>query len=65
MDSRLRGNDGERFAKMTGTHDCVVIDLSLSVPRRRESIKAHPEQVFLRYFGMFFCFIFAWKFARQ
>ena len=27
MDSRLRGNDGERFARMTGTHDCVVIDL--------------------------------------
>ena len=26
MDSRLRGNDGERFARMTGTHDCVVID---------------------------------------
>ena len=27
MDSRLRGNDGERFAGMTGTHDSVVIDL--------------------------------------
>ena len=26
------------FAGMTGTHDCVVIDLSLSFPRRRESI---------------------------
>ena len=35
MDSRLRGNDGERFARMTGTHDCVVIDLSLPFPRRR------------------------------
>ena len=38
---------------MTKTHDCVVIDLSLSFPRRRESIKAHPEQVFLGYFGLF------------
>ena len=43
MDSRLRGNDGERFAKMTGTHDCVVIDLSLSFPRRRESIGYHGD----------------------
>ena len=43
MDSRLRGNDGERFARMTGTHDCVVIDLSLSFLRRRESIKAHQS----------------------
>ena len=43
MDSRLRGNDGERFAKMTGTHDCVVIDLSLSFPRRRESIGHHSD----------------------
>ena len=41
MESRLRGNDGERFAEMTGTHDCVVIDLSLSFPRRREPMKAH------------------------
>ena len=41
------------FARMTGTHNCVVIDLSLSFPRRRESIKARPEQVFLRYFGFF------------
>ena len=38
---------------MAGTYDCVVIDLSLSFPRRRESIKARPEQVFLRYFGLF------------
>ena len=33
---------------MAGTHDCVVIDLSLSFPRRRESIKAtrnlHQEE---------------------
>ena len=43
MDSRLRGNDGERFARMAGTHDCVVIDLSLSFPSRRESIKAHQS----------------------
>ena len=40
MDSLLHENDGERFARMTGTHDWVVIDLSLSFPRRRESIKA-------------------------
>ena len=53
MDSRLRGNDGERFARMARTHDYVVSDLSLSFPRRRESIKAHPEQVFLRYFKLF------------
>ena len=32
MDSRLRGNDGERFARMARTHDCVVSDLSLSFP---------------------------------
>ena len=43
MDSRLRGNDGERFARMKGTHDCVVIDLSLSFPRRRESIGHHSD----------------------
>ena len=58
MDSRLRGNDGEFcgngwgdlrgnggeiFAGMVGTHDCVVIDLSLSFPRRRESINAHQS----------------------
>ena len=50
MDSRLRGNDGEifgnggeTFAGMVGTHDCVVIDLSLSFPRRRESIKARQS----------------------
>ena len=58
MDSRLRGNDGEFFgndggdlrgnggeifAGMAGTHDCVVIDLSLSFPRRRESINAHQS----------------------
>ena len=43
MDSRLRGNDGERFARMAGTHDCVVIDLSLSFPRRRESIGYHGD----------------------
>ena len=24
MDSRLRGNDGEHFERITGTHDCVV-----------------------------------------
>ena len=29
------------FAGMAGTHDCVVIDLSLSFPRRRESIGHH------------------------
>ena len=39
----LCGNDGETFAGMVGTHDCVVIDLSLSFPRRRESIKAHQS----------------------
>ena len=46
----LCGNDGETFAGMAGTfagmagtHDCVVIDLSLSFPRRRESIKAHQS----------------------
>ena len=42
------GMAGEIFAGMAGeifagTHDCVVIDLSLSFPRRRESIEAHPE----------------------
>ena len=31
------------FAGMTGTHDCVVIDLYLSFPRRRESIKARQS----------------------
>ena len=40
MDSRLRGNDGERFAR---THDYVVIDLSLSFPRRRESIGYYSD----------------------
>ena len=43
MDSRLRGNDGERFARMTKTHNCAVIDLSLSFPRRRESIGHHSD----------------------
>ena len=43
MDSRLRGNDGEHFARMTETHDCVVIDLPLSFPRRRESIGHHSD----------------------
>ena len=44
MDSRLRGNDGERFARMARTHDYVVIDLSLSfLPRRRESIEHHSD----------------------
>ena len=41
MDSRLRGNGGERFARMARTHDYVVSDLSLSFPRRRESIGHH------------------------
>ena len=40
MDSRLRGNDGERFAR---THDYVVSDLSLSFPRRRESIGHYSD----------------------
>ena len=31
------------FAGMAGTHDCVVIDLSLSFPRRRESIGHHSD----------------------
>ena len=43
MDSRLRGNDGERFARMMGTHDCVVSDLSLPFQRRRESIGHHSD----------------------
>ena len=43
MDSRLRGNDGERFARMARTHDYVVSDLSLSFPRRRESIGHHSD----------------------
>ena len=43
MDSRLRGNDGERFARMARTHDCVVSDPSLSFPRRRESIGHHSD----------------------
>ena len=43
MDSRLLGNDGERFARITGTYDCVVIDLPLSFPRRRESIGHHSD----------------------
>ena len=43
MAGSICGNGGEHFAEMTGTYDCVVIDLSLSFPRRRESIKAHPE----------------------
>ena len=43
MTGRFRGNDGETFAGMVGTHDCVVIDLSLSFPRRRESIKARQS----------------------
>ena len=43
MDSRLRGNDGERFARMARTHDYVVSDLSLSFPRRRESIEHHSD----------------------
>ena len=42
-DGEFFGNDGECFAGMVGTHDCVVIDLSLSFPRRRESIKAHQS----------------------
>ena len=62
MDSRLRGNDGERFARMAGIHDCVVIDLSLSFPRRRESIGHHSDtrwvlflnQPNLPYLGPFF-----------
>ena len=28
---------------MIGTYDCVVIDLSLSFPRRRESIGHHSD----------------------
>ena len=44
MDSRLRGNDEERFARMARTHDYVVIDLSLSFPRRRESIGRNGPQ---------------------
>ena len=47
------GNGEEHFARITGTHNCVAIDLSLSFPRRRESIKARPEQVFLRCFKLF------------
>ena len=43
MDSRLRGNDGERFARMVRSHDCVGSDLSLSFPRRRESIGHHSN----------------------
>ena len=43
IDSRLRGNDGERFARMARTHDYAVIDLSLSFPRRRESIGHHSD----------------------
>ena len=43
MDSRLRGNDGERFAIMARTHDYVVSDLSLSFSRRRESIGYHSD----------------------
>ena len=36
-------NGGEHFAGMIGTYDCVVIDLSLSFPRRRESIGHHSD----------------------
>ena len=45
MDSCFRGTDGERFAR---THDYVVIDLSLSFPRRQESIEMiHTGALFL------------------
>ena len=40
MDSRLRGNDGERFAR---PHDYVVSDLSLSFLRRWKSIGHHSD----------------------
>ena len=43
MDSRLRGNDGERCARMVRTHDYVVIDISLSFPRRWEFIGHHSD----------------------
>ena len=42
-DGEFCGNGGEIFAGMVGTHDCVVIDLSVSFPRRRESIKARQS----------------------
>ena len=43
MTGSFAGMTGEIFAGMVGTHDYVVIDLSLSFPRRRESINAHQS----------------------
>ena len=42
---RPAGMAGETCAGMAGTHDhdCVVIDLSSSFPRRRESIGHHTD----------------------
>ena len=53
MDSRLRGNDKERSITTQSWVPVILAKRSPSFPRRRESIKAHPEQVFLGYFGLF------------
>ena len=54
MDSRLRGNDKERSITTQSWVSVILAKYSPSFPRRRESIKTHPESVFLRYFGLFF-----------
>ncbi len=53
MDSRLRGNDKERSLTTQSWVLAILAKRSPSFPRRRESIKTHPESVFLRYFGLF------------
>ena len=51
------------LSNSTGHCQCVS-PISLLFPRRRESIKAHLKQVFLRYFGLLF-FVSFWSGSLQ